>query len=81
MPFYLRKIRKSRWNTEHIHWLEEGDIHADPLGDLTTTDNMFSVYLVDDKEEALKKLIPALATANTDHLSNFDYALFDVSIL
>lgn len=81
MPFYLRKIRKPRWNNEHITWLEEGDIHADPLGDLTTTDNMLSVYMVDDAGEMLKRLIPALATSKTQHLSNFDFVLFDVGIL
>ena len=73
MP-YLRKIRKNRWH-DIIPWLQSGDIQADALGDLNTSDNQLSVWLVDNDKSYLEQIVAAI-TATRDHISNFDYVLF-----
>ena len=80
MPFILRKIRKARWYTEGISWLEEGEIHADPLADLYTKDNELSIWLVEDDRSNIDQIVTALA-ANRTHISNLDYALLDLRLL
>lgn len=81
MPFILRTIRKSRWyDSETLPWLPEGDIQADPLGDLVTKGNQLSVWLVDDDRSNLEQILTALA-ATRDHAANLDYLLFDLQIL
>jgi hypothetical protein len=80
MPFILRKIRKGRWYIGGISWVEEGDIHADPLADLNTKDNELSVWLVQDDRSNLGQIVTAIA-ATRDHVSNLDYALLDLQSL
>jgi len=81
VPFILRKIRKSKWyKHEGIPWLAEDGLQADALGDLQTSDNSLSVWKVKDDKSNLKRIITALA-ANGEHISNFDYALFDIQSL
>lgn len=73
----LRKIRQTRWITsEHFEWLTKDDIQADPLGDLQTTNNDLSLWLVDNPEEDLDQVLTAIASTN-QHLSHVDYLLFD----
>ena len=78
MPLLLRKIRKSKWYL--ISWLPESDLQADSLVDLSTKNNELSVWLIEDDKSNLERIITALA-AHCDHLSNFDYALFNPKIL
>lgn len=73
MP-YLRKIRRNRWY-DSIPWLQPGDIQADALGDITTSDNQLSVWLVDNDRSHLEQIVAAL-TANCEFISNFDYVIF-----
>ena len=81
MPLILRAIRKNRWYTsDTISWLPEGEIQADPLGDLATGHNTLSVWQVKDDKSNLDQVITALA-ANRDTISNLDYALFDLDSL
>lgn len=81
MPLLLRAIRKNRWYTsDTIPWLPEGEIQADPLGDLATGHNTLSVWQVEDDKSNLEQVITALA-ANRDTISNLDYALFDLELL
>jgi hypothetical protein len=81
VPLLLRAIRKNRWYTsDTIPWLPEGEIQADPLGDLATGHNTLSVWQVEDDKSNLEQVITALA-ANRDTISNLDYALFDLDLL
>jgi hypothetical protein len=80
VPQLLRGIRQSRWyKKEASPFLEEGDIPADPLGDLSTTQNTLSVYVVNDDSD-ISRIVTALA-AKRQNFSNYDYILFDQSIL
>lgn len=81
MPLVLRKIRKSKWyKTERVSWLEEGQLQADALADLKTTNNELSVWHIEDDKSNLEEVVAALA-ANCDDVSNLDYALFDQQLL
>jgi hypothetical protein len=82
LPFLLRKVRKNRWykNLEEYPWLSQGELPADPLGDLATQDCALSVWFIDDEKSNLERVIVALA-ATTESLSNFDFALFDMPTL
>ena len=80
MPLLLRAIRKSRWNKDNFPWLTQGDIQADLLGDLVTSNNTLSVWLVQDDKSNLNEVITALAS-NRNTISNLDYTIFDISLL
>ena len=82
MPFVLRKIRKSKWyKSEAVPWLLEGHLQADALVDLATKGNRLSIYLVNEDYSNLEQLVAALATSNTDYISDFEYAIFDLIFL
>jgi len=75
------KIRKNRWVLpENAAWISPGDIHADPLSDLKTTQGSLSVWIVEEDQSNLHRVAVALA-ANCEHLSSIDYILFDGSIV
>lgn len=81
MPLLLRKIRKSKWyKNDSVPWLGEEEIQADALGDLVTSSNTLSVWLVEDDKSNLEQVIAALASS-CDNLSNLDYALLNVDLL
>lgn len=80
MPLLLRAIKKSRWHKTGMPWLTQGDIQADPLGDLVTGSNTLSVWLVQDDRSNLNEVILALGTSR-DNLSHLDYTIFDTSLL
>lgn len=81
MPLVLRTIRKAKWyRHEGVSWLEEGELQADALGDLVTKNNELSVWIIRDDESNLEQVVAAMA-ATRHHLSNFDYALFDLQHL
>lgn len=81
MPLVLRKIRKARWyRLEGVSWLAEGDVHADPLADLPTSENRLSVWHVEDDRSNLERVVAALA-ASCGAVSNLDYALLDQQVL
>lgn len=76
MPYFLRKIRKGRWLMPDVgfRWLEENDIPADPLADLTTKENQLSVWHVEDDRSNLDNILVGLAVPR-DHLDHIDYDL------
>ena len=82
MGYILRKIRRAKW-IEHagISWLPASEIQADALFDLRTTDNILSVWYVEQDQSNLNIIIAALATSRTERISNFDYALIDEKYL
>ena len=76
MPLILRKIRKAKWyRSDAVPWLAKEDLQADALVDLATKGNRLSVYVVEDDQSNLERIIAGLA-ANCDFISDFDYALF-----
>lgn len=81
MPLVLRKIRKSKWyKHEGVAWLAEGELQSDALTDLSTNNNELSVWYIKDDKSNLARIVAALA-ANSDHVSNLDYALFNEQVL
>jgi len=81
VSFILRKVRFNRWYPrERYTWLADGELQADPLGDLQTTQNALSVWYVEDDESNLDQVVTALA-ANCEHLAHLDYILFDGRIV
>jgi quercetin dioxygenase-like cupin family protein len=77
MPYLLRKIRKARWSPElreEFGPFEEHDCPADCVADLGTSGCRLSLWEIHDDRSNLGEVIVALA-ANTDRLSNLDYAL------
>ncbi len=81
MPLLLRKIRKSKWyKTDSVLWLKQDEIQADALGDIVTSSNTLSVWLVEDDKSNLEEVIVALAVCG-DTISNFDYTLINVDLL
>lgn len=81
MRFVLRKIRKARWyKHDRVSWLVEGELQADALDDLRTTGNRLSVYLVDDDDTNLERVASALVTANTEYISDFEYAIISYEV-
>jgi hypothetical protein len=56
--------------------LNEGELQADALADLTTKDNTLSVWMLEN-ETLIERAATALST-NRDVLANFDYVVFDV---
>ncbi|MBM4040478.1 MAG: hypothetical protein FJ290_18380 [Planctomycetes bacterium] len=83
MALALRKIRLTRWHREEEHdlsWVPQGDIVADPLADLTTTNGKLSVWLVEEDLSNLSRVLAAFATT-ADRLANLDYVLFDPVLL
>jgi hypothetical protein len=81
VPLLLRKIRKSKWyKNDAVSWLNEDENQADALGDLVTSNNTLSVWLVEDDKSNLDQVIVALASTS-DNISNLDYALVKVDLL
>lgn len=81
MPLVLRKIKKAKWYKNGVvSWLKEGELQADALTDLKTTNNRLSVWLVQDDKSNLDRIITALAS-KCEYSTNIDFALLDQSIL
>lgn len=78
MPLLLRPIREHRWFKKG--WLEEGKAQANALYDLKPDNNKLSFWHVEDDKSNLHRVVAAMA-AGRDVLGNFDYALFDQTLL
>jgi hypothetical protein len=81
VPLILRKIRKKRWYGEDSEpWLQCHEIQADALGDLGTSCNVLSVWLIEDNLSNLEQVVAALASSG-DSVSNFDYVAINIELL
>lgn len=81
MALVLRKIRKSKWyKSPSVPWLSATDLQADALSDLGTKANALSVYFVREDLSDLDRVVAAVAACG-DHVSIFDYTLFDEALL
>ena len=76
-PILLRKIQKSRW-FGRVN-IAAGEAPADALKDLETSGNKLSVWLVDENELDVRRVITALA-ASRDHVTNVDYVVLDYEV-
>jgi hypothetical protein len=77
----FRKIKKNRWywDTDSVEKTAD-DFPADVFCDLQTRNNTLSVYLVDQDESNLDRVIAAFA-ANGDRPDVLDFALVQVERL
>ena len=83
MPLVLRKTRTNTiWDksANEFSWLEKGDIAADAVTDLATSDNDLSIYVINDDLSQLDRCLSALA-ASRMRLIPLDYILFDKSVI
>lgn len=78
MSFFLRKVDKRRWDrTPRPSWLRVDELPAAPLADLNTdTACRISVYLVDDDELNVLRVVTALA-ATRHKIVAHEYLLID----
>lgn len=77
MPKILRKIKRSRWyGADEVDWLAEGEVQAEALVDLETQSNTLSVWIVDDDDSNLDRVVAALA-AKCGSKTIVDYVTID----
>src|SRR6266566_1633701 len=81
MPLLLRTVRENRWyRSEAAPWLERGDVPADPLGDLATSQNRLSVWEVVADRSNVERVVRAVAIGRNS-LADMGYVLFDSELL
>jgi hypothetical protein len=81
MSLLLRTVRQNRWyKSEAAPWLERGDIPADPLGDLATSQNRLSVWEVQADRSNIERIVRAVAIGRQS-LADMGYVLFDSDVL
>jgi len=77
MPLLFRKIKKNRWYREQKPtWLKQGDVPADSVTDLKTSDNKLSVFQCSDPDSEIDRIVAALAASGSQE-DPVDYALID----
>lgn len=78
---FLRKIERTKWLTpDDTSWLESGDIPADPLGDLATTGNAFSLWHIEEDRSNFDRVVAGFAS-KLGNPRNFGYSLFRQEVL
>ena len=81
MPLLLRTVRENRWyKSEAAPWLERGDVPADPLGDLATSQNRLSVWDVAADRSNIERIVRAVAVGR-NNIADTGYVLFDSTLL
>jgi hypothetical protein len=81
VPLLIRKIKKRKWDKpEASPGAPDSPVPAEPIADFCTVNNEISVWHIEEDQANLERVITALS-ANTDFVSNFDYAIFDAQIV
>src|ERR1700729_1422234 len=81
MPKLLRKVKQNRWfKADAAPLLAKGDVPADPLRDLSTTQNALSVFQVDEGDANVGRIARALALGG-QRIDDVGYVLFDSAFL
>jgi hypothetical protein len=81
MPKLLRKVKQNRWfKADAAPLLAKGDVPADPLRDLSTTQNALSVFQVDEGDANVGRIARALALGG-QRIDDVGYVLFDSALL
>jgi hypothetical protein len=81
MPLLLRTVKQNRWHKDAAApFLANDDVPADPLGDLNTSDNLLSVWVLSEDNANLERVVRAVAIGkqNIDHAG---YVTFDSKVL
>jgi len=74
MP-YVRQVNKAKWYRDpELPWLQPGQVPADALSDLKTSDNELSVFYTDGNKSSIEQIAVAMTTTKDD-IHNFDYAI------
>ena len=79
MARFMRVVRQGRWSRPTWISLNATEWQADALGDLQTSKNELSLFLV-DTQEATNHVVAGLA-ANRQNVANVDYAIIDDTLL
>src|SRR5688572_11894063 len=83
MALLLFVVKKAnRWYRDEVaeRWLASGDVPADPIGDLRTTENQLSVWEVAQDRSTVHRIVTAVASG-ADEPSPRSYVLFDSGLL
>ncbi|MBI4485676.1 MAG: hypothetical protein HY655_06655 [Acidobacteria bacterium] len=81
MPLLLRTVRENRWyKAPAVAWLERGDVPADPIGDLATSQNALSVWLVEPDRSNLERVVRAVAIGK-QKVDSAGWVIFDSDLL
>lgn len=64
-----------------LAWLSAEELQADAIGDLRSSDNKLSLYLIDEADDAETLRVVAALAANRERIANVDFALVDVEHL
>ena len=74
-----------KWENWEFPWLEEGDLPADPFGDLQTRQNTLSVWDVSEDQSLIGRVAAATTVKRRSAIGHsvrrFDYILFDSGFL
>lgn len=77
MALLLRKVKQHRWYKEPAApFLEADDVPADPFADLQTTENLLSVWEVNEDRSNLIRVVRAVAIGG-QRIDHTGYILFD----
>ena len=82
MSLLLRKVsNKNRWEgLGEDDWIPPGEMQADLLGDLNTSDNELSLWRIENDRSNVDRIIAAIA-ARRGKLDRVDFLLFDTEVL
>ena len=81
MPLLLHTVRQARWLKEPAaEWLRSGDVPADAVSDLRTTDNKLSVWEVAEDRSNLERIVRAIAVGRHE-IASTGYIIFDSALL
>ena len=79
MTVIFRKLNQKRY-WDNAPWLRQGDTQADATKCLATTNNSLSIFVLDEPDEKMERVVAALASTR-DYLTTFDLAIFSADIL
>ena len=79
MPHIARMVKAARWEASPEE-RSSGELPADPLGDLRTSGNALSVYVLDDRVVQVDSVMTAHA-ATKDRPANIDCLILDAQHL
>jgi hypothetical protein len=81
VAYLLRQIKYNRWLfDDEEDWIARGKAPADIAADFAAEKNRLSLWVVDEEQTNLTRVILALV-GNRSNLQHFEYVLFDQSIL
>ncbi|MEK7992329.1 MAG: hypothetical protein AAB403_00850 [Planctomycetota bacterium] len=81
MPLLLRTVRQNRWlKEEAAPFLAIDDVPADPVCDLSTQQNLLSVWTVAQNRSNIERIVRAVAIGR-DKIADMGYVVFDSGLL